>query len=260
MNVFGLAWELLFYSRTILVNKSVPRGERLNIVSAFLKLRLKKVFGFKAGNFESLAGFKVKFFDYHTISFLFREIFIQRQYDTELNKAPFIIDCGANIGVSLLFFKKKFPDAKIYCFEPDPLSYALLLENKKANNLNVSVFNKAVSGTPGEWAFFYSIREPSPKASLFHNKSCLNETTVQCVKLSSYIHGIVDLLKMDIEGAELEVLQDLQRAGKLWHIKQIIFEHHAIKGNSLAKALTILERNKFEYTVDGSIVNARRTS
>ena len=69
--------------------------------------------------------------------------------------APYIIDCGANVGVSILAFKKSFPDARIVAFEPDPMVFAALRANvERAGWSSVEVVNKAVWCDESELEFW----------------------------------------------------------------------------------------------------------
>ena len=68
-----------------------------------------------------IAGFRISYFDLRQLNYLFREIILDTQYMFEAdNDFPFIIDCGSNIGVGILFFKILYPQARIIAFEPDP--------------------------------------------------------------------------------------------------------------------------------------------
>src|SRR5690606_29753371 len=48
-----------------------------------------------------------------------KEIFVEEVYKVQLRPNPLIIDCGANIGLSVIYFKRHFPDARVIAFEPD---------------------------------------------------------------------------------------------------------------------------------------------
>ena len=69
----------------------------------------------------------IKLFDkdfhyHHGMAFYdtYKEVFETEIYKFNTNSSsPLIIDCGANMGVSVLFFSKNYPNAKIYAFEPD---------------------------------------------------------------------------------------------------------------------------------------------
>jgi Methyltransferase FkbM domain len=80
------------------------------------------------------------------------------------------------------------------------------------------------------------------------------EIKVHATRLSSYVNGSVDLLKLDVEGAEFDVMTDLERSGKLSLIKRMVIEYHHKIGNrasSLAQFLAILEKAGFEYQIYG---------
>jgi hypothetical protein len=80
-------------------------------------------------------------------------------------------------------------------------------------------------------------------------------TVVNTTALSQHIDLTVDFLKMDIEGAEFSVLEELDQAGKLGLIKEMSIEyHHHIHDDSdtLSDLLSILERNNFGYLLRGS--------
>ena len=62
------------------------------------------------------------------------EIFRREQYRFETDApAPFIVDCGANIGMATLYFKSLYPDATVLAFEPDPAAFACLQEKRSSS-------------------------------------------------------------------------------------------------------------------------------
>jgi FkbM family methyltransferase len=102
----------------------------------------------------SLFGHSIEYLDPVSLSHMVREIFIRRHYlfETDQN-APTIVDAGANIGLATLFIKQRFPRARIIAFEPDPLAFAALQRNIRANALQgVIPVNKAVAGRSGSAA------------------------------------------------------------------------------------------------------------
>jgi len=73
-------------------------------------------------------------------------------------------------------------------------------------------------------------------------------TIVQCLKLSKFIHQQVDLLKLDIEGSELQVINELIQSKKIRFIKNIILEFHLDKIPQrplIGKLVKSLEENRF---------------
>jgi FkbM family methyltransferase len=202
-----------------------------------------------------IMGYKVAYFRAAQLRYLFSEVFMHAGYYFESNtKKPRIFDCGSNIGMSILFFKTIFPDAIVTGFEPDHDTYKTLKINVENNRLDaVDVHNVALSDTDGIIDFF---RDPSDLGSLVmsvdERRGRGERITVQARRLSTYIEGPVDLLKMDIEGAEHRALPELAASGKLHLVKHIHLEyHHHIDSGSdcLSDILSLLEREGFGYQI-----------
>jgi FkbM family methyltransferase len=204
---------------------------------------------------EIIFGFIVTFFDYSTFLFLFEEIFICKQYDFKAaSHRPVILDCGSNIGMSILYFKTLYPDCVIVAFEPDKKTFELLKENIARNKLrDVTLVNRAVSDRTAP-ADFYS--DPDLPGSLAMStdpaRGLKTKMIIESTTLSDHIHAEVDFLKMDIEGAEQDVLRELSRHNKLRMVKEMIFEyhHHARPDeDALSGVLGMLEQNGFGYDI-----------
>jgi hypothetical protein len=72
-----------------------------------------------------LLGYKISFMGEAHLRWLFGEIFMDASYFFHTdNDRPLIFDCGSNIGMSVLFFKKLYQNARIIAFEPDPATFA----------------------------------------------------------------------------------------------------------------------------------------
>jgi len=231
-------------------------ASRLALWRAYMRLKAKRLRNHDRGN-VTLLGYRMRYFDAANFAQLFREIFVNRFYYVPLAaETPKIIDCGSNIGMSILFFKNIYPRAKIVGFEPNPLTFPTLCENVERNALSdVALYQRALSDRPGTIEFFVKANEPGAlNVGMFAGRG---ETpiTVQADQLSSYIDGAVDLLKLDIEGAEELVLTDLARQDKLRYIKNIVCEyhhHHRRDGgrDRLSQTLGILEEAGFSYQLD----------
>ena len=203
-----------------------------------------------------IAGLPVHFCNEGSLLNQFREIFVGQSYwfacDTE---APSIVDCGSNIGLSLVFFKMIFPGAEILAFEPDPAAFACLEHNVDDNQFDgVELLNKALSDATGPIPFYYDRNEPgSLRASTKRDDLFRDRLEVDSVRLSDYLTRPVDFLKIDIEGAERAVIEDLARNGKLSLIKQIAMEyHHHVRDDAeaLSPILRILEDAGFAYQLE----------
>ena len=146
---------------------------------------------------------------------LAREIFEGGEYEFPCNTdAPVILDCGSHIGLSVAWFKRRFPQARITAFEPDPQNFELLQANVAANGFGgVELLNVALAAERGTARFYGQFKAESPMASSHSLKEdwgtqrTKSWILVPTVPLGDYITGPVDYLKLDIEGMELEVLR-----------------------------------------------------
>jgi FkbM family methyltransferase len=241
----------------------IPSGQgRGKIFRLYLKL-IAKLYASSLsshGNYseENVLGSRMLVLDYRAFVDVFSEIFVRRDYFFEAGSpAPFILDCGSNIGMSVLFFKHLYPASRIIAFEPDRETFAALQSNVQKNQLeNVELHNQAVYPTDG-YIEFYS--DPSHPGSLamstarerFPGREVISQK-VEAVRLSPFIQGEVDLLKMDIEGAEGSVVRELAEAGKLKWIKEMFIEyHHHLNPNEddLSQLFRIFEQNGFGYQI-----------
>jgi FkbM family methyltransferase len=189
---------------------------------------------------------------------LYREIIIAQVYSFSCKSPrPLIIDCGSNVGMSVLFFKKRFPNARVIGIEADPETFRMLEENVKANRLaDVTLHNKAVADKDGTISFYMNPGNPGDLGMSTISQGHLpTEVVVPAVRLSSLIaNESVDFLKLDIEGAETEVIDELDRNGALRQIDQMVVEYHhhiAGKPETLAHILGVLVENGFGYQLRG---------
>ncbi|MGB7339679.1 MAG: FkbM family methyltransferase, partial [Phototrophicaceae bacterium] len=124
---------------------------------------------------------------------------------------PYILDCGANIGFSILRYKHLFPNAKIVAFEPDPNIFKILEKNIKANHLSdVDLVPSAVWIESGELEFMADNVDGGFLTTQSSSSNSHREFTslrVSSINFRDYLQQPVDFIKMDIEGAEYEVLK-----------------------------------------------------
>lgn len=188
-----------------------------------------------------------------------KEIFAQHTYYFEtFNTQPFIIDAGAHIGMTTLYFKKQYPGAEIIAIEPNTINFKLLEENVWENQLDgVTTIQAALTGYGNEAEFHAdSAQSWLSTASLVpHAWNGEQDTTPQrvpAIQLSSLITRHVDLLKVDIEGAEQEVL--IEARGQLPLVKKILCEFHPHAGQSLVDLSKFLENAGFSvlYSKNGA--------
>ena len=208
----------------------------------------------------NIVGFEVKFLDYANLSYLYTEIFLKNDYYFNAeNDNPYIIDCGSNIGMSVLYFKMLYPKSRISAFEPWEEAFICLEKNVKNNNLlnSVTVHKAALSNSKGTVDFYC---DPDNLGSLTmstkQERMPKQKRSVEAMILSEHINEEVDFLKIDIEGAELEVIEELSNAGKLRHVKQMAIEyHHHVMNESdvFSRMLRVLEDAGFGYQIESRL-------
>jgi FkbM family methyltransferase len=163
---------------------------------------------------------------------LYEEIFERKIYDIELIDPKCIIDVGSNIGISVLYFANKYPNAAVICFEPSDIANKFLKKNIIKNNLEKITFYNYAAGQTERNTILYSNNYGETTATLIKPIHSINQTSeVILKKLSSYITFEVDLLKIDTEGSEFEILQDLIDNNKLDLVKNFIIEFHDLPSN-----------------------------
>jgi FkbM family methyltransferase len=140
---------------------------------------------------------------------LVHEIFLSDAYDRPLpHTVHTVFDLGANVGVSALYFRLRHPDAIIHCFEPDPDNVARLQRN--ADLLSQTHVHDFAVWSARETLTFYVDPHRGSSSSAFAVRSRQNAVSVEACTLTDAFDeaGVeqVGLLKVDVEGAEEEVL------------------------------------------------------
>jgi FkbM family methyltransferase len=239
-----------------LIDTPLDKDKKILIILSYLRLSFKLVFinRFKKLKSEKIFGFEIKDFDYGTIHFLFREIFIKNEYFFKTSKkAPIIFDCGANIGFSIIYLKWLYPKSIIYAFEADPNAFKILSENVAKNNIkNIFLHNVALSGKNGKITFYVDKERPGwLSASGVKERFSKDKIEVTAAKLSGFISKNIDFIKMDIEGMEYEVLNEITKSKKIDKIENGVIEfHNNINGTGrLPDFLEIVGKSKFSYSI-----------
>jgi len=160
--------------------------------------------------------------------------------DSVASNCPTIFDVGAHHGESISYLKELFPDSQIYSFEPDPDSFRILVENQ---GNKAKVFNLAISDGDGSASFYrndISHTNSIYKVNLESNDSIRaneereidrstypdeinSEISVETITLDKFVRDYnvdcIDLLKIDVQGAEESVLKGgrgvLDRVGSI---------------------------------------------
>lgn len=185
---------------------------------------------------------------------VYKDIFMRRIYHFEARHAhPFILDCGSNIGGAILYYKHVYPQARIIGFEPDPVIFPYLQENVARNGLQgVRLIQAALANRVGTYTFYSDGKTGSRLAE--HLRASIpdgwRQYEVPCIRLREYLTEPVDFLKMNIEGAEWDVLADSE--DRIKRVSEMVIEYHHLPGlpRTLHKILALLDRRGFEYLIN----------
>jgi len=185
-----------------------------------------------------------------TDGLVFKQIFFAGEYDFQPPFQPkHIIDAGANIGLFAVLMASRYPDARILCVEPEPENFGLLQANTthyagivpvQAGIWSREAHLEVVSEGHREWSF--EVRETA--ASQPH--------AIPAVSIGSLIEAhslpVIDILKMDVEGAEANIFSD-NFENWLPKTKMIIIELHEdwLPGSSTS-FWNALNRYQFTHT------------
>jgi FkbM family methyltransferase len=161
---------------------------------------------------------------------VFRQIYVHREYRCldRIEEPSLIVDCGANVGFSAVYFLTRYPKARLIAIEPDPGNYAQLVENLKPFADRVDTILAAVWPNAKELVFTdfrdgrewsRSVRESTPGEA----------GSVAAIDMPGIIEraGVerISLLKIDIEGAEAQLFAE-NTAVWLGKVDNLVVELH----------------------------------
>jgi FkbM family methyltransferase len=178
------------------------------------------------------------------------EIFNEEVYKFKTDKkAPLIIDCGSNIGLSIYYFREKYPEARIIGFEADSDIFKLLEKNTNQflNHDKIQIKKEAVWVEDTVLPFF---SEGSLAGSLNVDFSGKKQTKqIQAIDFRKYLNEEIDFLKIDIEGAENKLIFHIK--DDLKNVKNLFLEYHGLIGEqqNLGDILNLLTEVGFEYYI-----------
>ena len=185
----------------------------------------------------------------------FHEIFVDRGLEFQTASAsPRILDCGANIGAASLFFKRQYPNARITAYEADPELCAMTRRNLERNRASdVDVVHAALWTSTGHVTFLAEGSDSGMIGALAGAGEGLpvKNVTVPSLRLRDVLSkDRVDLLKLDIEGAEGAVLNDC--APVLDRVGAIVMDLHEFdpSDRQSPRVFECLSRAGFVYSVD----------
>ncbi len=197
----------------------------------------------------------LSFPDGRSFAFIYKELFKKQIYKFKCQSSePLIIDCGANIGLSIIYFKKLFPQSHVIAFEPEKAIFGYLQQNLASFDLtDVELYRKALWKEDGFIQFSNEGADASRISVSAAEDGFIGSYKVECVRLSHFLKTKIDFLKLDIEGAELEVLKEIEPCIK--SVEHLFIEYHSFEKRlqELQELLSILTRNGFRYFIDSPL-------
>jgi FkbM family methyltransferase len=168
---------------------------------------------------------------------VFRQVLLEQQYDLPVPMTPaVIIDAGANIGLSALYFANKYPNAIIIAIEPEDSNYELLKKNTaaypKIRALKLAIWKENTQlclfdPMAGHHGFQIVKQVPTGGRIKKYVKAVSLDTLMAEMNL-----GSVDILKIDIEGAEKYVFEGASAWINKIAVVMVELHDHIVEGCS----------------------------
>jgi FkbM family methyltransferase len=189
----------------------------------------------------------------------YREIFVSEIYAfPSPTDSPVIVDGGANTGMATIWWLARWPDARIVAFEPDPQIFAMLAHNVRHQQTDRLELRRAALSTGALGATFLPDGADGGRL-VGRGESGADALEVPSQSLAELLRALehVDLLKLDIEGAETDVLQEA--AAELHRVGALFVEYHSFAGGvqSLPELLTLLRDAGFRLYVESPVTAVR---
>ena len=220
---------------------------RQSVCELKLEIARRRILRVPDGGRVTVSGLTFRVTDGLNAYMQYKDELVRRCYAFEtLRSDPVVIDGGANIGMFSLSTLRDHPGARITAFEPDPRISAMLRENLASNNAShVVIVDAALGPTAGEMSF-----APDGQAG-GALVSGVAEMRVRVVALSQYLTSEVDFLKLNIEGAELDVLREAAASNGLRHVRAMVIEYHGWAGGEqrLGPLLDLLDAQRYRYLI-----------
>ena len=181
----------------------------------------------------------------------FYYIFVRRIYAFKsFDPHGIVVDCGANIGLSVLYFKTMYPSLRVVAYEADPVICRTLERNVMANRLEgVEVINAAVGAGAGTVSFLQDGSDSGRVTDDLQSGKHVIEVDAVCLR-DELAGRDVPFLKVDIEGAETDAL--IGCAGRLSQVGSMFVEFHAFaeKPQRLGQLLAVLEEAGLRVAIE----------
>jgi FkbM family methyltransferase len=162
-------------------------------------------------------------------AFVHSEVFEHQCYRLPLDHSPVtILDLGANIGLSVIFFARAYPGARLACAEPVPENLWMLAQNLRLNGVTAEIISAAVDVEDGKVVMQRDIMDFGHRVVAGLSDSSATIFEVPAVSISTILRRLgwdrIGLLKLDIEGREQCLLS--QDCDWLHRVDAMCLEYH----------------------------------
>jgi len=184
---------------------------------------------------------------------IFREIFIEEVYEKRFKASGVVVDIGAFVG--MFSVKTALCAKEVIAIEPHPAIFEMLKSNC-ANLPNVKLVNKAISSNARIVRLYLSRNE--------YGNSIINKTQryieVEAITLDSLLDKPVDFIKIDCEGAELDILKGAIRTLSYPGTKLVIAAYHCLANGELELPYIVsyLEEKGYKIYTENEYVYAEK--
>lgn len=160
------------------------------------------------------------------------EIFVKKEYEIDpdfmAREDDIVFDIGANVGLYAIKQAQRAKNGRIFAFEPNPYAFARLKKNIEANNLkNIISFNNAIYSKRCKLGIGFCTS--STRTSIRLKGDTVQRLVIEAVPLDEIVREWeikhINLMKIDVEGAELEVLKGAKQSLEI--TEKIVMECHS---------------------------------
>lgn len=192
---------------------------------------------------------------------VFYQVFIEEEYARsielireriQLSDKPLLIDAGANIGLSALYFSTQLPACRLLLLEPFAGNVQAIHTHIRQNGLSARVLNAALWPRQAMLKVNTGFRDGKEWSITVQESGTGHIQGITPAILAGNEGEVIDILKVDIEGSEFSVFGTGETARILKNIKAVIMEIHDDAGNRHQLTDTFI-RNGFEYMELGEL-------
>jgi FkbM family methyltransferase len=235
-------------SSKALLNNHLSLAKRFQLFSALM--RLKWHHAFKKNEEQvtvSVGGANILLPNHSSSQYILTEIFVTEVYEMKrtLQHPISILDLGANVGLSSLFFLERYAVKEIVCLEPDADNFKRLQHNLQDKKIKLHLHNAAVGlQTTTE----YSISAGNDPVRKKMIKSAQG-VAMPFIGFDSLLQQNFDLIKIDIEGAEWELIERLNETRQITKASYWMMELHDVKAHqeTLNQLMKLCDEEHYKY-------------